>query len=71
MALRYKRNKSTPATIDKAWAAYQKKMRGLPKNKQNRNISTKAEFMKVNYPEHGQLSKNLSYRQIHKLGRKR
>ncbi|KKN17994.1 hypothetical protein LCGC14_0960200 [marine sediment metagenome] len=68
MAVRYKRKKPTSASIDKAWASYQKRMRGLPKNKQNRNISTKAEFMKVNYPEHGQLSKNLSYRQIHKYG---
>jgi hypothetical protein len=65
---------ATAREIDRAYTAYKKRLKGTKKNPKNRQMLTKGEFMRVNYPDFGKTTRtkglqdqagtNLTYEEI-------
>ena len=70
--------KATSKQIDKAYSAYRKRLKGLKKNPTQRQMLTKGEFIRKNYPDFGKTTRTshverglsaagMSYKDIQKL----
>jgi hypothetical protein len=74
MMATYKKKKATQKDVNKAYAAYKKRLKGLKKNVKNPNIMSKSLFMSTNFPKvqdtskEGQLRRaGMSYKEIQRL----